>query len=208
MRLSITADGFWRLDLIREEELEMISEIVATACPTDDAALRRLAPDPVPNELEGQQELLEDWDELVRPEIFALLDSALETVQLDLALIRALSPDEITAGSDVEDEVDLPLIFGLEGALEDDEDESSCADIGPLFRLDVPLSHVEDWAKTLNRARLAFAASYDLLVEDALSPATIIMLVERGGQQAIDEYLRSELYGFLLAFLVDEAMLP
>ena len=119
----------------------LLRELPAASDPGDHPAARaRLFP--VPSREPGEEELREDWRDLVEPDLAHLFLSARETVEEDL---RGL-----------EDVVSEGRKGGLFGSKEPAPYEPTRA------TLVVPAAHLEAWLNVLNQARLVIGARHQI----------------------------------------------
>jgi hypothetical protein len=193
MRFVLT-ETHWILDSLFPGEWEWVSELpkVAAGEGFRPESLERLRPSPLaPDELadEGTLEQMEDWDELIRPELEAQFSEARSLVEADLSRCEVMpGPDE-----EIDD-------------LRDQMEESGFLfDLPALRRLAVPIEHTEAWCSTLNQARLLLHEEYGLA--DSEERALVKMLgPEAVGPERLLLMARYELYSVVQSILVENLM--
>lgn len=154
MRFLLTEE-FWVLDHLNPAEWHFLSELPGTAAGewADRQAQDRLYPLPLAeDELLDEESFdqVEDWNELVRPELEGAFRQARETVETDLAGVMEVPQEEAVDPDEVDDE-DL-IEFAAHAA--------------ELKRVVVPLEHAEPWYSTLNQARLLLNEVHNLADSD------------------------------------------
>jgi hypothetical protein len=93
-------------------------------------------------------EFLEDWHDLVRPDLETLFRGATETVARDLVSLREERPPST--------EEEGPAL---------EEREPS-----PTYAIRIPVAHLEAWLSCLNQARLVISEKFSFGEEDMNSP--------------------------------------
>lgn len=91
MRLISRDDGMWEMQRIGELEFLMLNKLDQATDPTgSDAAAERLFPSPLarPPMDDGEDEMIADWESLVRPDLEAQFKSSLAVVLADLREIK------------------------------------------------------------------------------------------------------------------------
>lgn len=187
MRFILGEDS-WLLDAISPVEWQLISEIPLTASGEHftEETRERLYPSPLTKDTladESTVSQLEDWDELIKPDLEEGFKDAREVVQRDIETAQKIPLEEILPPEELE---------SLEGMPE-------------MLRLEIPLTHSEAWYSALNQARLLLNEEYDLAdSEDRL-------LVQMAGPDAIEEsrfmiLAQYEIYSAIQCFLVDNTM--
>lgn len=191
----ILSDDLWVLDALSPSEWQLIRELpeVASGRHYHPAAKDRLYPSPLAEEVIADESTLtqvEDWDELIRPELEEAFAQARFTVEEDLKKCRILSIEDFFNGDSASDE---------EGAAEFE------FDFPELYRIEVPLEHTEFWYSTLNQARLLMNEEYDIAGAEerfvAMSPGMPGYNEER--MLLIAQY---ELFSVVQSILVENVM--
>jgi len=188
-------DDFWVLDSLYPTEWEWIRELPRLASGRDfsPSSRERLFPPPLPGETladEGTLSLLEDWDELIRPELLGTFAEARRLVEEDLARGERIPEEEDDDSGEFEAEMEEA---GFPPGFQD------------LYRVAVPHEHSEAWYSTLNQARLLLNEEYDLASsEDRYLAKTL-------GPEAVGEaklllIARYELYSVIQSILVENLM--
>lgn len=191
----ILAENFWALDALSPAEWQLIRELpeVAAGIRFGDKARDRLFPSPLSEEVIADESTLsqvEDWEELIRPELEESFAQARFIVEKDLQNVRSVPLDEV-----------IPLSVppdGLDGA----EFEMPALQ---FHRIDVPHEHTEPWYSTLNQARLLMNEEYDL------ADAEERMLIRSLGAGSMDEermllFAQYELFSVVQSILVENLM--
>ena len=191
----ILAEDFWVLDALSPAEWELIRELPEVAAGTrfGDKARERLFPSPLSDEVIADESTLtqiEDWDELIRPELEESFAQARFIVEKDLRKARAVPFHEVIPVEIAEE------ILEEAGVMMPDH---------LLYRVDVPHEHTEPWYSTLNQARLLMNEEYDL------ADAEERMLIRSLGAGAMDEermmlFAQYELYSVVQSILVENLM--
>lgn len=191
----ILAEDFWVLDALSPAEWQLIRELPEVAAGTrfGEKTRERLFPSPLSDEVIADESTLsqiEDWDELIRPELEESFARARFIVEKDLRSARTVPFSEI-----------------IDGELSDDELEEAgfTMPTHELYRVDVPHEHTEPWYSTLNQARLLMNEEYDL------ADAEERMLLRSLGAAAMDEermilFAQYELYSVVQSILVENLM--
>lgn len=166
MRFSRLPDGSVHLSQMDEWQLRLLRSLPGLADPGDDeAALRRLYPAPFePGETTEEQK--EDWAELVQPELEQLFENSLERVSADVKSARLEPPpamEEDASRDDKEDEgvekpprvrVPVPAARKRPRNPRPAEVRSPEPEAPLRWEFTIPVSHVEDWYRAMNQARL------------------------------------------------------
>ena len=192
MRFVLSEDH-WMLDSLFPGEWEWVRDLprVASGEGFREDSRERLLPSPLaPDEMADEHSLgqLEDWDDLVRPELSALFAEARALVELDLS--RSV---EIPGGEEDEDLRDRLEASGF------------LFDLPPMRRVVVPIDHTEAWYSTLNQARLLMNEEYALADPDERE------LAKQLGAEALGEgrlmlLAQYELYSVVQSILVENVM--
>lgn len=194
MRFLLSED-YWALDSLFPGEWEWIQILPRLASGRDFRAESRerllpspLAPDVLADESTISQ--MEDWEELIRPEIAETFAEAREIVESDLERCETLS---LEAYSD-----DDPIHEALAEA-------GFPGDLPEMRRIVVPHEHTEAWYSTLNQARLLMNEEYDLAnaSERQLVKTLDPSLVGEDRFLLIAQY---ELYSVIQSILVENLM--
>ena len=122
--------------------IDVLRQLPGDADPGDHPAARaRLFSEPMTSADDGD-EFLEDWKNLVEPEIRDLFLSAREIVADDLAALPASGlPPAAAESTEGGDELFNPVAF-----------------VPTEHSLKIPAAHMEAWLRVLNQARLVLAA--------------------------------------------------
>ncbi len=147
----VLAEDHWMLDALFPGEWDWVRELpsVASGESFRRETRERLLPPPLaPDEIADESTLdqIEDWDELIRPELAAGFSDARTVVAGDLA-----KSEEVRASDE-----------GNEDMREVLEDAGLLFDLPPLRRVAVPHGHTEAWYSTLNQARILMNEEYGL----------------------------------------------
>ncbi len=191
----ILAEDFWVLDALSPAEWQLIRDLPEVAAGTryGDKTRERLFPSPLSEEVIADESTLtqiEDWDELIRPELEESFAQARFIVEKDLRNARPVPFSEIVAGELTDDEL---------------EEIGFTMPAHELYRVEVPRGHTEPWYSTLNQARLLMNEEYDL------ADAEERMLIRSLGAGAMDEermvlFAQYELYSVVQSILVENLM--
>ena len=184
MTLERLPDGSVRLAQMDEWHLQTLHSIPALADPgDDDAALRRLYPAPFAAG-DATEEQQEDWAEIVQPELEVLFKGSLARVAADLRNARMEPPVFPDADDDEENGDDAAA---AEGPPETEKAGSarppreaqrqrprpprpagirrpviqSAPEPPQTWQLTVPASHVDDWYRAMNQARLMLSERHE-----------------------------------------------
>lgn len=191
----ILAEDFWILDALSPAEWQLLRELPEVAAGTrfSEKTRERLFPSPLAEEVIADENTLsqiEDWDELIRPELEESFARARFIVEKDLLKARAVPFDEV-----------IPL----EISDEELEEEGFPRPTYPLYRVEISHRHTESWYSTLNQARLLMNEEYDL------ADAEERILIRSLGSGAMDEerlvlFAQYELYSVVQSILVENLM--
>ena len=191
----ILAEDFWVLDALSPAEWQLIHELPEIAAGTryGDKARERLFPSPLSEEVIADESTLsqiEDWDELIRPELEESFALARFIVEKDLRNVRSVPFEAV-----------IPL-DSTQAELDEVEFELPAQQ---FYRVDVPHEHTEPWYSTLNQARLLMNEEYDL------ADAEERMLIRSLGAGSIDEgrmllFAQYELFSVVQSILVENLM--
>ncbi len=146
----ILSEVLWVLDALSPSEWQLIRELpdIASGRTCHPTAKERLYPSPLSEEVIADESTLtqvEDWDELIRPELEEAFAQARFVVEEDLKNCRILSVEDFFHGD----------------AFPDEEETAGFAfDFPELYRIEVPHEHTEFWYSTLNQARLLMNEEY------------------------------------------------
>lgn len=191
----LLSEHHWALDSLFPGEWEWMRRLPHLAAGEDlgPRALDRLYPSPLASDVladEGTLAQIEDWDELIRPELAQSFAAARAVVEADLARGETLAP-----GSFDEDD---PL-------LEEFENAGFPYELPPLHRVLVPYEHTEAWYSTLNQARLLMNEEYQLAASEDRHLAKSLG-AEVGGQDRLLLIAQYEMYSVVQSILVDNVM--
>jgi hypothetical protein len=166
MTLERLSDGSVCLASINEWQLQTLRDLPSLADPGDDeAALKRIFPPPF-HEGEATEVQQQDWIEIVHPDLEQLFESSLARVAADVKKARP-DPAPAAAGEDASD--DVPAQARRPRSSERRRraaDERSPAARVPVpgqghWRFTIPASHIEDWYRAMNQARLVLSEKYE-----------------------------------------------
>lgn len=187
----------WALDSLFPGEWEWIRMLPHLASGRDfrPSSRERLFPSPLAPEVlanVGTISQMEDWEELVRPELEEDFASARAVVESDL------SRCEVYQFGDADEDEDEPW-------REEFEELGIPVELPELRRVVVPYDHTEAWYSTLNQARLLMNEEYDLAAAEerqiakALGPEVV-------GSDRILLIAQYELYSVVQSILVENVM--
>jgi len=147
MRFLLTEDH-WVLDALNDTEWQFLAELpaIANGKDIDPQSRERLFPTPLPDEAlldEESFEQLEDWNELIRPELENGFREAREQVEKDLGDVLTVTTGELAT---------VPGDATYADAVEDRE----------WKRVIVSMENTDQWYSTLNQARLLLNEAHDL----------------------------------------------
>lgn len=186
----VLSEEFWALDALTPAEWHLVTELPGTAAGEkfDESVNDTLYPSPLSPDTPANEETMgqvEDWEELILPDIEDAFADARKRVESDLDAVESLPTAEI---------IDL-------------EEHPSAAQFAELRRLMIPLDHVEDWYSTLNQARILMNEAYDLAESDER------LQFHAGESKSLDDetvllYAQYELYSAIQTILVEHVMRP
>lgn len=194
MRFLLSEDH-WALDSLFPGEWEWLRTLPQIAAGVDfpPKVRERLYPSPLsPDVLADESTIsqMEDWDELIRPELETGFARDRQIVESDLASSEILTP-EIFADDD-------PIHLELA--------EAGFPEFLPeMRRVVVPHEHTDAWYSTLNQARLLLnevhhiAESEERQLSKTLGPAAV-------GEERLLLIAQYELYSVVQSILVENLM--
>ena len=193
----ILSEHFWVLDALSPAEWQLIRNLpdIASGKHFHQRSRDRLFPSPISDDVIADENTLtqiEDWDELIRPELEEAFSEARAVVAKDLNRVQSLSVEEILD----------------EGAYVDEmEDVSEEMDSGRVYRVEVAHEHTEPWYSTLNQARILMNEEY------GIADAEDRFIAKTAGMKGLDEermvlIAQYELYSVLQSILVENIMNP
>lgn len=197
MRFLLSEDH-WVLDSLFPGEWEWIRMLPRLASGDDFSAeaRERLFPSPLAPEVladVGTIAQMEDWDELIRPELEDSFASARFVVESDISQAQTYQFED---GDD--DEEEDPFRDEL-------EELGLPLELPELRRVVVPFEHTEAWYSTLNQARLLMNEEYDLAAAEerhlakSLGPEVV-------GSDRLLLIAQYEIYSFIQSILVERVM--
>jgi len=194
MRFLLSEDH-WALDSLFPGEWEWIRVLPRLASGNDFHASSRdrLYPSPLsPDVLADESTIgqIEDWEELIRPEIAESFTNARTIVESDLARSEALSLDEYPEDDPIREELEAAG-FPFE--------------LPEMRRVVVPFDHTEAWYSTLNQARLLMNEEYDLATAEDRHLAKTLG-PEAVGEDRLLLIAQYELYSVVQSILVENLM--
>jgi hypothetical protein len=200
----ILSEHSWILDALSPAEWHLVSELpaIASGIRFRDSTRERLFPSPLAPDVvadENTIEQIEDWDELIRPELEETFSSARSIVEDDLKRFRKVPAADLASESHFENE---------ENDFEDDlaeEEELFLADGTEFYRVEVPIEHTDAWYSTLNQARLLMNEEFQIADSEER------LIARSGGIEGLDEVLmvlvaQYELYSVVQSILVENIM--
>lgn len=184
----ILAEDSWVLDALSPTEWQLISEIplMASGVHFTEKTRERLFPSPLANDALADENTitqLEDWDELIKPDLMEAFEASRDSVQSDLEKVETIPVESIIPPE--ETELNFP--------------------INEFYRLEVKIENTELWYSALNQARILMNEEYDLAAtEDRL-------LIQMEGPDAVDEnrlllLAQYEIYSVIQNILVENVM--
>jgi hypothetical protein len=194
MRFLLSED-YWALDSLFPGEWEWIRILPRLASGEDflPGSRERLLPSPLAPDVMADESTLsqmEDWDELIRPELAETFAEAREIVEEDLERSEELTIEAYSEDDPIREEL---AEAGFPG------------DLPEMRRIVVAHEHTEAWYSTLNQARLLMNEEYDLAnaEERQLIRAMDPSLVGEDRLLLIAQY---ELYSVIQSILVENLM--
>jgi hypothetical protein len=189
MRFILSADH-WVLDSLFPGEWEWIRMLpdLAAGEGFSHSSRERLFPSPLAPEVladVGTISQMEDWEELVRPELEEVFESARIIVESDLS-----ESQTYTFAEDGDDDLFREELGEL----------GVPADLRELRRVVVPFEHTEAWYSTLNQARLLMNEEFDLAAAEERHLAKTL------GSDRLFLIAQYEMYSFLQSLLVEKVM--
>jgi hypothetical protein len=191
----ILSEDHWVLDSLFPGEWEWIQMLPALAAGEgfSPSSCERLFPSPLAPEVladVGTISQMEDWEELIRPELEEIFASARTVVESDLSECQTYTFEE-------DDEED-PFREEL-------EELGLPVDLPELRRVIVPFEHTEAWYSTLNQARLLMNEEFDLATAEERHLAKTLG-PEIVGSDRLLLIAQYELYSFIQSILVEKVM--
>ncbi|MBP9224337.1 MAG: hypothetical protein KBF76_10740 [Verrucomicrobiales bacterium] len=200
----ILSEHSWILDALSPAEWHLLSELPAIAAGIEfqDSTRDRLFPSPLAPDVVADAntiEQIEDWDELIRPELEETFASARHIVEEDLKRFRQMPA------------ADLATEIHFHGEVEEYDDEFReemefiPSDETDFYRVEVPLEHTEAWYSTLNQARILMNEEFNIANSEER------FIARSGGIEGLDEVLmvliaQYELYSVVQSILVENIM--
>lgn len=193
----------WALDSLFPGEWEWIRMLPRLASGRDfrPSSRERLFPSPLAPEVlanVGTISQIEDWEELVRPELEEDFASARAVVESDLSSCEVYRFGDADEDEDEDEDEDDPWREEL-------EELGIPVELPELRRVVVPYDHTEAWYSTLNQARLLMNEEYDLAAAEerqiakALGPEVV-------GSDRLLLIAQYELYSVVQSILVENVM--
>lgn len=196
MRFVLT-DSHWILDSLFPGEWEWIRILprLAAGDGLRSDSIERLFPSPLASDVlvdESTFTQIEDWDELIRPELDEGFHRDREVVEEDLTRSEALSLDDYAEDDPIREEL---------------EEAGFPGDLPAMHRILVPHENTDAWYSTLNQARLLMNEEFRIADSDERQ------LVKTLGPSAINEdrillIAQYELYSVIQSILVENVMHP
>lgn len=196
MRFVLTETD-WVLDSLFPGEWEWIRILPRLAAGEGlrPDSFERLFPSPLASEVlldESAFTQIEDWDELIRPELDEGFHRDRAIVEEDLNRSESLTLEDYAEDDPVREEL---------------EEADFPDDLPAMHRVLVPHEHTEAWYSTLNQARLLMNEEYGIADSDER------LLVKTLGPSSVNEdrillIAQYELYSVIQSILVENVMLP
>ncbi len=191
----LLSEHHWALDSLFPGEWDWLRQLPRIASGRDfqPSSRERLYPAPLAPEVladEGTVTQMEDWDELIRPELAELFAGARAVVEADLERSVEFTVDEFPEDDPIREEL---------------EEAGFLPDLPEMRRVVVPYEHTEAWYSTLNQARLLMNEEYDLAEAEerqlakTLGPGAV-------GQERLLLIAQYELYSVVQSILVENIM--
>lgn len=192
----ILSEDHWVLDSLFPGEWEWIRMLPGLAAGEgfSRSSCERLFPSPLAPEVladVGTISQMEDWEELVRPELEEIFASARAVVESDLSECQVYTFEE-------DDDEEDPFREEL-------EELGLPVDLPELRRVVVPFEHTEAWYSTLNQARLLMNEEFDLATAEERHLAKTLG-PEIVGSDRLLLIAQYELYSFIQSILVEKVM--
>ncbi len=180
-------------------QLRMLEQVALHADPSGSpAASERLYQSPVkqPQNV-TDEELVDDWQEFVMPDLRQEFNRQLDCVANDLSQAqRESTPSPLHDDSLREDEDED------EGESEEEfEDEDAATSPAATYELIIPFDHIESWYGALNQARLVMQERYEFPETENLEA-----MVELLTSKNLKPYLTSRFYMEIQGALLDLGM--
>ncbi len=186
-------------------QLRMLEQVALHADPSGSpAASERLYQSPVkqPQNV-TDEELIEDWQEFVMPDLRHEFTRQLDCVANDLSQAQPESTpspphdDSLREGEDGdEDEGE-----DADADEDEDEDEDEAPSPAATYELIIPFDHIESWYGALNQARLVMQERYEFPETENLA-AMVGLLTSKN----LKPYLTSRFYMEIQGALLDLGM--
>jgi hypothetical protein len=192
----ILSEDHWVLDSLFPGEWEWVRMLPGLAAGEgfSHSSCERLFPSPLAPEVladVGTISQMEDWEELVRPELEEIFASARTVVESDLSECQVYTFEE-------DDDEEDPFREEL-------EELGLPVDLPELRRVVVPFEHTEAWSSTLNQARLLMNEEFDLATAEERHLAKTLG-PEIVGSDRLLLIAQYELYSFIQSILVEKVM--
>ncbi len=192
----ILSEDHWVLDSLFPGEWEWVRMLPGLAAGEgfSRSSCERLFPSPLAPEVladVGTISQMEDWEELVRPELEEIFASARAVVESDLSECQVHTFEE-------DDDEEDPFREEL-------EELGLPVDLPELRRVVVPFEHTEAWYSTLNQARLLMNEEFDLATAEERHLAKTLG-PEIVGSDRLLLIAQYELYSFIQSILVEKVM--
>ncbi len=191
----LLSEHHWTLDSLFPGEWEWMRLLPRLASGEDfhPSSRERLYPSPLASDVLADENTItqmEDWDELIRPELAESFAAARAVVEADLSRSESLTLDQYDEDDPVREEL---------------EQAGFPRDLLEMRRILVPYEHAEAWYSTLNQARLLMNEEYDLAAAEerhlakTLGPAAV-------GEDRLLLIAQYELYSVVQSILVENIM--
>lgn len=184
-------------------QLRLLTQIPVHADPSGSPdAEDRLYQSPVRTPLDdSEDELVDDWNDHVLPDLRSEFARQLECVQADLRTARREPPPQRSRPSTVQEEA--PVDEDEEGEEEPNSGPDSPPEAVPpeTYELIIPHQHVESWFGALNQARLVMQARYNFPELETLESIVALLASEN-----LKPYLTSRFYTEMQGALLELGM--
>lgn len=177
-------------------QLRMLEQVALHADPSGSpAASERLYQSPVkqPQNV-TDEELVDDWQEFVTPDLRHEFTRQLDCVANDLSQAQPESTPSPTHDDSLHDD-------SLREGEDEDEDEDAATTPAATYELVIPFDHIESWYGALNQARLVMQERYEFPETENLAA-----MVELLTSKNLKPYLTSRFYMEIQGALLDLGM--
>ena len=184
------------LSEIPAAQLRMLKQVALHADPSGSpAASERLYQSPVkqPQNV-TDEELVDDWQEFVMPDLRQEFTRQLDCVANDLSQAQPESTPSPPHDDSLHDD-------SLREGEDEDADEDAATSPAATYELIIPFDHIESWYGALNQARLVMQERYEFPETENLAA-----MVELLTSKNLKPYLTSRFYMEIQGALLDLGM--